>query len=96
MLRIALLLTLMPVSLGYAKAPNARPALWKVVSKSATIYLFGSVHVLPKGVEWHTPALKKAEAEAGTLFLEITDVDDHAKLSQEFQAVATAPNLPTC
>ena len=94
MLRIALLLSLLSVSPSYAKTPDARPALWKVVSKTATIYLFGSVHVLPKGVAWHTPALKKAEAEASTLFLEINDVDDHAKLAQEFQAVATAPNLP--
>jgi uncharacterized protein YbaP (TraB family) len=50
--------------------------------------------VLPKGVLWHTPALNKAEAEASTLMLEISDVDDHARLQQEFQSLGVAPNLP--
>jgi uncharacterized protein YbaP (TraB family) len=93
-LSIALLPLLLTAQTAHAKAPAVHPALWKVSSKTATIYLFGSVHVLPKGVNWHTPALNKAEAEASTLYLEINDVDDHAKLQQEFQAVAVAPNLP--
>ncbi len=91
---IALAVALLFVIPASAKAPLVQPALWKVQSKTATIYLFGSVHVLPKGVMWRTPALRRAQAEAGTLVLEINDVDDHAKLGQEFQAIATAPNLP--
>ena len=28
------------------------PALWKVADKDTTIYLFGTVHALPKDVPW--------------------------------------------
>ena len=37
-----------------AKAPAARPALWKLADSDTTIYLFGTIHLLPKGTEWRT------------------------------------------
>lgn len=35
------------------------PALWKVADEDTTIYLFGTVHVLPKDVVWYTPTIAK-------------------------------------
>ena len=94
MIRILLAALLALPVIALAKAPQVNPALWKVSSKSATVYLFGSIHALPKGLEWRTPALIKAEAEADTLVLEVGSLDDKAALAKTFQSLALSPNLP--
>jgi uncharacterized protein YbaP (TraB family) len=39
---------------------KAHPAIWTVHSPKATAYLFGSVHLLPPNIDWHTPAVDAA------------------------------------
>jgi hypothetical protein len=39
---------------------RAHPAIWTVHSPKATAYLFGSVHLLPPNIDWHTPAVDAA------------------------------------
>jgi uncharacterized protein YbaP (TraB family) len=39
---------------------KAHPALWTVHSPKATAYLFGSVHLLPPNIDWHSPAVDAA------------------------------------
>lgn len=51
----------------------ADPALWKIRHDGATIYLFGTVHVLPKTVQWRYPALDRALAASGVLYVELVD-----------------------
>lgn len=53
----------------------AKPALWVVKDADTTIYLFGTVHLLPNDTDWHDPALDKALADSQSLYLEITDDD---------------------
>ncbi|MEO6968507.1 MAG: TraB/GumN family protein, partial [Rhodanobacteraceae bacterium] len=53
----------------------ADPALWVARHGGATIYLFGTVHALPKAIQWHYPALDRALASSGTLYVELTDDD---------------------
>lgn len=50
------------------------PALWKIDGPQGDIYLFGSVHLLPKNVNWRTPALDAALTEAKVVVFEI-DLD---------------------
>lgn len=53
-------------------APAAKgPALWKVADKDTTIYLFGTVHVLPPGLEWYDATIAKAFDSAQTIVTEI-------------------------
>lgn len=54
-------------------AAVARPALWVVKDADTTIYLFGTVHLLPNDTAWHYPALDRAVTDSGTLYIEITD-----------------------
>lgn len=64
-----------------APAPAAAkqaPALWKVGDADTTIYLFGTVHVLPPDVKWRTPAIDKALGEAKAVYFE-TDIDPDPK-----------------
>ncbi len=51
----------------------AHPALWAVKDADTTIYLFGTVHLLPDDTAWHSPELNQALAHSHTLYLEITD-----------------------
>lgn len=52
-----------------AKIP-ARPALWTAHGAHATVYLFGSIHLLPANVDWHTPKIDAAMAAADTFYFE--------------------------
>jgi uncharacterized protein YbaP (TraB family) len=72
-LLIALSLLLLPA------AAIARPALWVVKGADTTIYLFGTVHLLPNDTAWHYPALDQAMADSQTLYIELTD-DDQANM----------------
>lgn len=36
------------------------PAMWKVADEDTTIYLFGTVHVLPEGIEWYDTTIAGA------------------------------------
>ncbi|KPP93206.1 TraB/GumN family protein [Erythrobacter sp. HL-111] len=47
------------------------PALWSVSDEDTTIYLFGTVHVLPAEVKWYDPEIAAALAEADTIVTEI-------------------------
>jgi uncharacterized protein len=53
----------------------ATPALWEAHSGRSTMYLFGTVHLLPGHTGWRSPELDKALADSGTLYIEITDDD---------------------
>lgn len=47
------------------------PALWKVADEDTTIYLFGTVHVLPKDVAWYGGDIAAALESSDTLITEI-------------------------
>jgi uncharacterized protein len=60
-------------------AAIARPALWMVKNADTTIYLFGTVHLLPNDTAWRYPELDRAVADSRTLYIELTD-DDQANM----------------
>ncbi len=53
------------------QAAAAKPPVWIVHGPHATVVLFGSVHILPKGLDWEPDALKAALARANDLWFEI-------------------------
>jgi hypothetical protein len=66
-----------------APAAAKGPALWKVADEDTTIYLFGTVHVLPKGVEWYDATIADALTGADVLVTEIPmDAASEAHLQQ--------------
>jgi uncharacterized protein YbaP (TraB family) len=56
--------------LGAAGVAGAAPALWRVKTDHAEIYLFGTLHVLSPGLAWRTPAYDAAYAQAKTVWFE--------------------------
>ncbi len=51
------------------------PLLWKVTNGQATVYLFGSVHVLNSGLDWMDPRLFQAFDGADAAWFEVPDLD---------------------
>jgi uncharacterized protein len=71
-----------------------KPGLWKLADADTTIYLFGTVHVLPKNFAWRSPRIDAAIESADTLVLEIADSGDDAKTAATFTNLAISPGLP--
>ena len=67
---------------------EARPAMWRVSDGDTTIYLLGSIHLLPANVRWRTPMVERAIAESDTLVLE-SSPDEQS----DFHAAATGVGL---
>ena len=57
-------------------------------------WLFGTIHVLPKGIAWETPAIRDAMAQADRLVLEAADLQDEQKTLALFENMGRSPGLP--
>lgn len=49
----------------------ARPPVWIVRDKDSELVLFGSVHILPPGLDWRPPALTRALSDADDVWFEL-------------------------
>ncbi|MGN6817543.1 MAG: TraB/GumN family protein [Sphingomonas sp.] len=67
---------------------DARPALWRVSDGDTTIYLLGSIHLLPPNIRWRTKLIDRAIAESGTLVLESSPEE-----TADFRALAQGSGL---
>lgn len=68
-----------------------RPAIWKIGDHDTTIYLFGTIHVLPPGFRWRSPALDAVIARSDRLLVESIEP---AGRRQAADAPATGPRTP--
>lgn len=93
-LRLALAGLLPLTACAAEAAPAARPAMWKVADADTTVYLFGTIHLLPEGQGWRTPVMESALAGADELVLEVADVDDMMASAQAMAKLGMAPGLP--
>ncbi len=80
----------------YDVDPHALPALWEIddAAGAAQGYLFGTVHLLPGGVEWQSDKLSAAMDRSDALVIEVLGADDAQKLASAFKALAFSPDLP--
>jgi uncharacterized protein YbaP (TraB family) len=78
-----------------AEPKAAGPAMWKVADSDTTIYLFGTIHLLPKGTRWRSATFDKAAAGSDTLVVEtkIDEGDPTAVLAELFK-LAVSPGMP--
>lgn len=81
------------LALALAAAPiaQAAPALWEVSDADSKVFLFGSVHVLPVGTQWRTPAFDATLAGADKVYFE-ADIGLFSQIFLAFQMVTTAAN----
>ena len=72
-----------------------RPALWQVNDADTTIYLFGTIHLLPKNSQWRTPALDSAIGNSQSLVLEtILDEKNPMELAGVMASLGFSEGLP--
>jgi uncharacterized protein len=74
--KLAVVVLFLAALIGGVTIVQAEPALWVVKGPHATVYLFGTVHVLKKDEPWRTEKIDKAIKQSGSLWLEIPNVDD--------------------
>lgn len=68
------------------------PALWKVADEDTTIYLFGTVHALPPGMNWYGGSIEEALASSDELVTEIiSDEQTAVKMQQLVLAKGMLP-----
>ena len=61
----------------------ARPAMWKIADKDTTIYLFGTIHILPEDTHWFAGPVKRAFDSSDLLVTE-TQIDSPDALQKLF------------
>ncbi|HYK80624.1 MAG TPA: TraB/GumN family protein [Micropepsaceae bacterium] len=82
-LGVALLLALPTVSIAEnATPPRVTPALWRVHSVTSTVYLFGSLHILPPAYHWTTPEIERAMSTSDLFIFEVP-IDEAALQDQK-------------
>jgi uncharacterized protein YbaP (TraB family) len=73
----------------------AHPALWEVSDPDTTIYLFGTIHLLPPNYSWRTPALDAAIAKSDSLYVEtIVDPSHPEGIRAALKALDNSTGLP--
>ncbi|MGB3712038.1 MAG: TraB/GumN family protein [Erythrobacter sp.] len=59
------------------------PALWKVADEDTTIYLFGTIHILPDEVQWYDAEIAEALTSSDTIVTELKmDPESERQLQQ--------------
>jgi uncharacterized protein YbaP (TraB family) len=77
----AVLFVLLPAGV-LAQSAAPAPALWKVRNGASTVYIFGSLHILPPSFEWRAPEIESAIA-ASDIFVFEVPVDEEATKRQK-------------
>ena len=62
-----------------ATAP--RPAIWLLADEDTRIYLFGTIHMLPPGLQWRSAAFETVVREADELVLEVAEDPDTGQVA---------------
>ncbi|HEX8526798.1 TraB/GumN family protein [Allosphingosinicella sp.] len=77
-----------------AASGEMRPALWRLSDPDTNIYLFGTIHTLPEGVDWRTPAIEAAIAASDELVTEIVIPDDPMAAMGTMMRLGMGQGLP--
>jgi uncharacterized protein YbaP (TraB family) len=99
-LRRALAAFSMSLALAAAPAqakvpPAAKPALWAVSDADTTVYLFGTIHLLPENYRWRTAKFDQAVQGSQQLVVEtIIDDKNPQKFMSAMASLALSPGLP--
>lgn len=66
------------------EAVAANPALWRIADEDSEIWLFGTVHILPRDVVWRSERVNQAFAASDEF---VTETDTGPAATAEFQAL---------
>ena len=98
----ALGLAMTGAALGAPALPSAsllnvnnavRPAMWQISDADTTVYLFGTIHLLPGSVGWRTPAINQAMTSSDGLVLETVIDETPTALAADFTRLGMRAGL---
>src|SRR5262245_11396827 len=78
---LAVLFVLLPAGV-LAQSSAANPALWRISDGASTVYIFGSLHILPQSFQWRAPEIDSAIA-ASDIFVFEVPINDEANARQK-------------
>ncbi len=91
----ALGLATVAVSGTPAAARSTGPGLWEVSDKDTTVYLFGTIHLLPQDSQWRTSKFEKAVSKSQSLVLEtLVDTANPQQLAAVMASMGFSSGLP--
>ncbi|MBB3763967.1 TraB/GumN family protein [Sphingomicrobium lutaoense] len=84
-----------PAAVAAEAVPVVDPAVWKLADEDTTIYMLGTIHLLPKNHNWKTSTIEQVIEAADQLILEVNaGPEDAAKLQPLIMELAITPGLP--
>ncbi len=81
-LALATALVALPHSCPVLAQERSGPALWKVADEDTTIYLFGTIHILPRDIEWFGGEIEEAFTTSQQFVTEV-DMDEAANIQPQ-------------
>ncbi|MCR9128914.1 MAG: TraB/GumN family protein [Alphaproteobacteria bacterium] len=75
-------------------AIEASPALWSISDEDSTVYLFGTVHILPPQLDWRTEEITSAFVDAETLYFEVDALSPEAQAQMQALVPQLGLNAP--
>lgn len=72
------------------------PLLYELSAADGTVegWMVGTIHALPAGTDWQTPAIARVIDEADGLVVEVASLGDDKGLARSFTGLATTSGLP--
>ncbi len=85
---------LLSCKVSQSEARPVRPALWKVSDADTVIYLFGTIHLLPRDLVWESPKITAAIRASQGLVLETVLDRDPQKTGAIMAQLGMSKGLP--
>lgn len=84
-----------PSAVAAVPAPQGdAPALWRVSDEDTTIWLFGTIHILPDGFAWRNPTIDAAIDASDALILETITGDGQSDAALLLMRLGVSSDLP--
>ena len=74
-------------------AVEGGPALWRVQGHGLDGWLFGTIHVLPRGIDWRSGEIARAIEASDRLVIESAEIQDPQRTRAVFEMMGRSPNL---
>ena len=81
---LMVLLVVCPVAVLAAEAPESHPPLWRIRNDKTTLYVLGSLHIVPPGFRWRAPEIDAAMRATDTFVFEVPVDDDAVQHQKDF------------
>lgn len=76
--------------------PPPNPLFYELANADGEVegWLLGTIHALPSGVLWRTPAIDEVVSEADLLLVEVAELGASAEVARVFAEISRTPGLP--